>query len=187
MKISFIESSIPSEILALLGEISINFAFLGKEVLSIICSSTSVEPNIINRLVGRDNFESLISKFNNSLIYSLDSKKLLTEDLHDELNKIVKKLSDIKEDRNLYTHSWIYRDSKGNLMRLAYKSRVKKDKIYADSEILTEQKLIKLNTDIINIIDEVFDFETKILGLITNYLEQKYENDQNETENQKET
>jgi hypothetical protein len=152
---SFVKSNIPSEILELLGEISINFSYLQQEIISTISTSTSIDSDLIDRLIGRDNFEALISKLHNSVIYCLHDKELLTADLEKEFEEIIKKITTAKEKRN-------------NLITmLGFKNRVGKDKTYIKFEPVDAPSLKQFNEEIIFTFETLGNFEEKIIKLFS--------------------
>lgn len=164
---SFVKSNIPSEILELLGEISINFSYLQQEIISTISTSTSIDSDLIDRLIGRDNFEALISKLHNSVIYCLHDKELLTADLEKEFEEIIKKITTAKEKRNNLLHSFIFPNKEGNITMLGFKNRVGKDKTYIKFEPVDAPSLKQFNEEIIFTFETLGNFEEKIIKLFS--------------------
>lgn len=166
------------EFLSTLGEMSVEFVYLERVLHSAISDVTSIETNLMDRLIATDSFEVLISKFNNIIIYKLHeyvTNKKQLEELKKELKLLCKDIRDVGEQRNLLIHSLWFKNSDGITIRQRFNRNIKEIPSFNEKEKFELQTELKSLKDFIvkinKTINTVSSFTDKIIKLLSPQIE----------------
>ena len=161
------DETFPNELLAEWGKVSLNFVELERNILFTISLSLSTDSYLIGSILGTDNFEALLSKLKNSIIYFLKLHNIGNNDLLVELKGIIKKLREVQRQRNEKVHALIFKDEHGKYMLSKIKRDVSENRELFDFKPITLSDLIKLNKDINDCFCSVSNFRDKIDKLLS--------------------